>query len=216
MSSNCFVCNDPPNLVGNQFGLIDVCRFACLEHIKQALLSNGEKLYTFLERQLDKSHPFEGSGLNVIVNPVTIQGKRGWCDFFMAGPAILEEVYPSETYFDFFAQHIELVQPFFHAIYQKRDQIDGPKNYLPVIAAIYSEHSGIDDQINALDFIWSSQYAIANELAQRNLSFVQTPEQAAEVFHSTTDMRTTDKGNNQDQFFRMIDRLLELGETRFT
>jgi len=49
----------------------------------------------------------EGSGLNAVLNPVIVDGRRAWADFAGGGYALFEEIHPSRDHFDFVVQHIE-------------------------------------------------------------------------------------------------------------
>jgi len=98
----CFACGAAVDLVP---GLR--ARLACPACKGGArLVVGGALLETVLESS--RPHPLEGSGLNTILNPVEIDGRRGWADFAGGGYAVFEEVLPSADWFDFAVQHSEL------------------------------------------------------------------------------------------------------------
>ena len=79
-------------------------RYACREHCNAAILPSGESLTNFLALHTG-DHQLEGSGLGWLLNPVSIAGTRAWADFAGGGWAVLEEVFASDSQFDFWAQH---------------------------------------------------------------------------------------------------------------
>lgn len=101
----CFICDGTPPLL-DQDGpghWLDP-RLACRDHCDTALLSSGEPLAGFLRRH-SGAHQLEGSGLGWLLNPVHIAGRRVWADFAGGGWAVFEEVFASESQFEFWAQH---------------------------------------------------------------------------------------------------------------
>src|SRR6185503_16409621 len=93
-------------------------RFACARHAMQSILPSGESVAAFLGRRRAASYPLEGSGLNLVVNPVTVDGRRGWNDFAGGGRGVLEEVFPARDYFEFFAQHSWKALPALYVVFQ--------------------------------------------------------------------------------------------------
>lgn len=102
-SSACFVCSVPLSSIS---GLGADLKRACDTCKHRARLTPGNALLTTILHS-SGSHPQEGSGLNAILSPVIIDGRRGWCDFAAGGYAVFKEVATSSDYFDFLAQHIE-------------------------------------------------------------------------------------------------------------
>jgi hypothetical protein len=101
----CFVCEgSPPAFERDGPGHWLSPRYACRDHCHAALLSSGEALASFLSRHAGE-YPLEGSGLGWLLNPVSVAGKRAWADFAGGGWAVLEEVFTSDSQFDFWAQH---------------------------------------------------------------------------------------------------------------
>jgi hypothetical protein len=73
--------------------------------VKAALLPNGESIAGFLGRRAPADYPLEGSGLNYVINPVTIHETRAWLDFHFEWPSVLEEIFPSASYSEYAVQH---------------------------------------------------------------------------------------------------------------
>ncbi len=97
------MCSTPTTVVpGVSFGVASSCN-TCKE---RARLASGNALLTTVMTST-RPYPLEGSGLNAIINPVSIDGHRGWCDFAAGGYAVFEELLRSSDYFDFVVQHVE-------------------------------------------------------------------------------------------------------------
>ena len=101
----CFVCDGtPPPLELDQPGHWLEPRSACCEHKSAAVLLSGESLNGFLTRHRCDV-PLEGSGLSYLLNPVFLSGRRVWADFVGGGWAVFEEVFASDSQFEYWAQH---------------------------------------------------------------------------------------------------------------
>jgi hypothetical protein len=104
MPSNvCFVCSTE---VASIEGLGVVARASCASCKRRArLLAGGSVLGEIIESS--GSGPLEGSRLNVVLNPLKIDGHRCWADFAAGGFVVFEEVFASANEFDFWVQHCE-------------------------------------------------------------------------------------------------------------
>ena len=79
---------------------------ACIQCKGRArLLATNVELSTLLAST--RPYPLEGSGLDVLLNPVMIDGRRAWADFTSGGFAVFREHRRSGDWFDFVVQHVE-------------------------------------------------------------------------------------------------------------
>lgn len=222
----CFVDEAPPLLARERPHQWMTCRRVCDEHKFLALLPNGESLAAFLERRVDRTFPLEGSGLNHLINPVTVNHLRAWCDFHFEIPAIYEEIFPSASYFDFFVQHAEDIQPFFYLFYQTHQKHqDAHKDmhkearkeagsFFATILALRKEHPAAEKYLNDLINLWTLQEALQNELKARRLPWVKSPDQAREIFFIVYE-RLNEETVLADVVNDMLKRLLILAKVRF-
>ncbi|GAB4581768.1 MAG: hypothetical protein Fur0022_45180 [Anaerolineales bacterium] len=210
----CFVGEAPPLLARERPNQWITCRMVCDEHRAFTLLPDGENLAVFLERRVDKTFPLEGSGLNYLINPVTVNGLRAWCDFHFETPAIYEEIFPSQTYFDFFIQHAEDFQPFFHLFFQTYQKLQEPGSFFRTVLAIRKENPVTEKHLNDLINMWTLQEALQNELKVRHLDWVQSPDQAREIFFVVYE-RLNEETVLANVVNDMLKRLVELGQVRF-
>ena len=210
----CFVGEEPPLLTQEYTGRYSICRMACEYHKHQAILASGEKLYDFLERRSDPSQPMEGNGLNYLINPVGILSHRAWCDFHFESPAIYEEVFPSETYFDFFVQHSEDIQSFFLAFYQEYQKIEGPASFFEVLLALRRTEPLTEKFLTLLLNMWNMQNVLQNELKIQGLSFVKSPDHARETILTVFE-QLNEETLQADVVNDMFKRLIKLGDRRF-
>ena len=97
----CFVCGaEAKSFFRSQ------ARAACGAcHHRTRLVVGGASLPAILKTT--RSSPLEGNGLNAVLNPVEIDGRRGWASFFGGSFQVLEEIRPSRDYFEFALQHLE-------------------------------------------------------------------------------------------------------------
>ncbi|MCB9135044.1 MAG: hypothetical protein H6636_06435 [Anaerolineales bacterium] len=210
----CFVDESPPLLAREHPNQWMTCRTACDEHRSLALLPDGENLFAFLARRADKTFPFEGSGFNYLINPVTLKGIRSWCDFHFETPVIYEEIFPSTTYFDFFVQHIEEIQPFFYLFCQTYEKLQESGSFFNTILAIRKENPTTEKYLNDLINMWTLQESLHNELKARRLSWLESPDQAHELFFTVYE-RLNEETVLANVVNDMLERLLELGKVRF-
>lgn len=123
----CFVCAGPLDRGADRPGAWLEPRTLCRAHRDALLLPGGEPLDRFLARRAPASHPLEGSALNYLINPVTVNGKRAWLDFHFEGAAAVEELFRAESYFNFLALHrpafVDLLHAF-HLLRRKEPQED--------------------------------------------------------------------------------------------
>ncbi|HLF91301.1 MAG TPA: hypothetical protein VI451_20320 [Anaerolineales bacterium] len=213
-TSACFVGEAPPLISQEQPNRWYGCRVACDEHKQQALLESGENLYVFLDRREDKTHPLEGSGLNYLINPVGILNHRAWCDFLFETPTIYEEIFSSETYFDFYIQHAEDIEPFFYAFYRKYQKSKRKDSFFEVLLALRKSELATEKYLNLLLNMWNLQLVLQNELKMQGLSWVKSPDHARETFLTVYE-QLNEETLLADVVNDMFKRLVKLGDQRF-
>lgn len=213
-TKTCFVGEPPQRLDRETPGNWLLSRVACHEHKQQATLKSGEKLQDFLARRQDTAHPLEGSGLNYLINPVGILSHRAWCDFHFEGPAIYEEVFLSETYFDFYVQHMEFIQPFFYAFHRAHQKTKNTGGYFETILSLRKETPDAEKHLNDLINMWTLQLSLQNELKIQKLAWVESPDHAQQTFLYVYE-RMNEETVLANVVNDMLFRLVELGEKRF-
>ena len=98
----CFVCR-PPYVAEP---LIDgYPPAACTKCTGRARLVLGDALVADVVRPAEPL-PTEGNLPSFLLNPVVIDGRRGWVDFAEGRYLIFEEVTPSTDFFDYLVQHV--------------------------------------------------------------------------------------------------------------
>jgi len=86
---DCFICQPQPvNLAAEKPYRWLSPALACARHKAEAVLENGQPLALFLTSSDNGGLPPEESGFNYMLNPVFIEGVRGWCDFSVGGLAV--------------------------------------------------------------------------------------------------------------------------------
>lgn len=100
-ASTCFVCGAAHPGDTEQ----TIARAACGRCHARVRLVVGGALLTDLLNSV-RPYPLEGNGLNAVLNPVVIDGRRGWALFAAGTFLVREEVRPSADYFDFCVQHV--------------------------------------------------------------------------------------------------------------
>ena len=76
-SATCFLCGQPAKT-----DFLTISRAACGPcHARTRLVDGGASLPQIL-RTSSRPHPLEGNGLNAVLNPVEIDGHRGWASFY--------------------------------------------------------------------------------------------------------------------------------------
>jgi hypothetical protein len=104
----CFVCGAP-----NSYHL-GRSRMACTACLARTRLVDGGALLSDVLRS--EGGRLEGSTLAFLLNPVEIDGHRGWTDFVAGGVGVHEEVHPSTDMFDFNVQHDLFFGQLIHSI----------------------------------------------------------------------------------------------------
>lgn len=210
----CFVDESPPLLARERPDQWMTCRTACDEHRTLALLPDNENLFSFLARRENKTFPLEGSGLNYLINPITIKGIRAWCDFHFETPVLYEEIFPSNTYFDFYVQHAEDIQAFFYLFYQTHQKLQDTNSFFNTILAIRKENPATEKHLHDLIYMWTLQETLGNELKVRGIPWLASPDQAQEIFYTVYE-RLNEETVLTDVVNDMLRHLIELGTIRF-
>ena len=210
----CFVGEESPLLARERPGRWFACRAVCHDHKLQAILVSGENLHTFLDRRPDKTFPLEGSGLNYLINPVDVEGHRGWCDFHFETPAIYEEVFPSETYFDFYLQHVEDIQPFFFAFYQEYQKVNKKSGFFETLLALRRSEPATEKYLTLLLNMWNLQIVLQHELKMQGLSWVKSPDHARDTVLAVYE-QLNEETLLAEVVNDMFKRLIQLGDQRF-
>ncbi|HRI70540.1 MAG TPA: hypothetical protein PK156_40185 [Polyangium sp.] len=206
--NECFVCTGPRDLALDRPDNWFEPRYACAAHKTDVVLLTGEKLGDFLGRRKPANYPFEGSGLNWVINPGRIGEQRVWFDFFMAGPAVLEEVFPSESYFDFVAQHNSSNVTVMHDIWEEKHRDPNASEIQTVTRTLSKRRPHSGQTFSRLSSLWDQQVAMDAAFANRGNRFVQSPEEAAEFARAHLGKRV----EGTDRFFAKI---IELSRSRF-
>jgi hypothetical protein len=181
--TDCFVCEGPRDLALDRPGAWLEPRYACPTHARAAALPTGEALVAFLGRRRPAGYPLEGSGLNWVINPAKVEAHGAWLDFHFAWPAVIEEVFPSGSYFDFLAQHRPELVTLLHHLSEEdrlREAVPAATSLLRVLARDPSQAGACSN----LSRLWAHQLAVDAALAGRVKPFVETPEEAEAVAHA--------------------------------
>jgi hypothetical protein len=128
--------------------------------------------------------PFEGSGLNYVINPVTIGNVRGFTDWLAGGCAVLEEVFPSRNYVEFCLLHIGRFVDGLFAIHCAL----GKSPNLSIAELICATHARVPDfweRATSLLGNLAQQRRIDAELERRGISAPRTADEAGALFHET-------------------------------
>jgi hypothetical protein len=181
-------------------------RMACAKHSAYAALESEELVEEFLGRHNSNDFPLEGSGLNYFINPVTINGIRGWNDFVAGGRGVIEEVFPSLNYFEFFAQHSLNALDGFYALYERRELLSSEMSFMKVQRDFDTESKQMC--LSNLLFVWDSMRAIQEALIIRGKVNIESPDEVEEVLSAAHDLAA-------DHSVEMVVLLLELGKKRF-
>jgi hypothetical protein len=166
---DCFICQPQPvNLAAEKPYRWLNPALACARHKAEAVLANGQPLALFLTSSDNGGLPPEESGFNYMLNPVFIEGVRGWCDFSAGGLAVHQELFSSQNYFEFYAQHAVTHLDFLYALYRQRAAFAGGFN----VAAFIKLLAGVNEEeaLHRLNLIWQTDQAVRQALAesQRN------------------------------------------------
>ena len=210
----CFVDEEPPLLAREKPGRWYACRTTCDDHKQQAVLEGGENLFTFLDRRQDKTFPLEGSGLNYLINPVKVNGLCGWCDFHFEAPVIYEEVFPCETYFDFYVQHAEDIQPFFYLLYQEYQKVKKKTGFFDLLLALRKSEPSTEKYLTLLLNMWNLQLVLQHHLNVQGLSRVNSPDHARETILTVYE-QLNEETLLAEVVNDMFKRLIQLGDQRF-
>ena len=203
--SACFVCEGPRPRPEEKPYLWLKPRLACSKHSASKVLDNGELVSDFLQRRKTDDYPLEGSGLNYMINPVRIEGVRGWIDFGGGGCAVIEEVFPSRDYFEFYAQHSLKALDGFYALYEKSGSLSTGMsvNKLRSVLDTPAKQWCLTYMLG----VFNSMRGIQEALAARGKAMVESPDEAEELF--------TTSNLNKDYSLELVPLLLELGRVRF-
>jgi hypothetical protein len=181
-------------------------RRACACCTSQARLANGELLSEFLGR----AEILEGSGLNYLLNPVTIAGHRGWSDFVAGWYVVHEEVFPSENYFEFYTQHTPSGIAFLHVVYQYL----GSPTVVPRPADLLTcfQYGGEANTFDRLERIWLTNQLIFAWLCEQRITGLPTP---AEIEALWQDMPLVTPSAAPAAIQAALQRLVVLSRRRF-
>lgn len=212
-SKSCFVCDPRPRDISQESpGHWVTARRACREHCGQAALASGERVDDFLHRDWPADQPpIEGNALNYLLNPVWIDGKKGWCEFVAGHRIVFEEIFPSRNYWEFVAQHCTPEVDFTWAAYSRRDELAGEFGLLELAQTLLATDT-TDGYIHCYQ-IWNRTRALETELERRGITAPRSANEVVELFTATRGQVKADIDLPPVRV--MVARLQELGETRF-
>jgi len=207
--TDCFVCENTPQILTEEkpYQWLKP-RFACLGHRASAVLESGELVEAFLARGKSKEYPLEGSGLNCLINPVSINGIKAWNDFVGGGRAVLEEVFPSHNYFEYFVQHMREPLNVFYALYKDKKSLSDEISLNQLSVHLDTELK--QECFFHLVTLRSSVMNIQKTLTAQGKTRVESPDEIGELF-----LKQEPNRYEFMQFVEMVSFLLELGERRF-
>ncbi len=133
----------------------------CDPHKAAAVLPTGERLSAFLARE--KAMWPEGELYSYLINPVDVEGHRGWLHFKFGGYAILEELFPSADFSEWLAMHWGADR-----LYKIACISGGPE--VMAVRGLYTD--------------WLYLEAVRGELAKRGVEFPRSVGEAYEVVSS--------------------------------
>jgi hypothetical protein len=204
----CFICTpEPLQLDQEQPPQWLLPRRACAYCTSQARLANGELLNQFL----GQAETLEGSGLNYLLNPVTIEGHRGWSDFVAGWYVVQEEIFPSENYFEFYTQHTPSGIAFLHVVYQYLGSMAGEPSAADLLTCF--QYGGEANTFDRLERIWLTNQLISAWLCEQRITGLPTP---AEIEALWQDMPPVTPSAAPAAIQVALQRLVVLARQRFT
>lgn len=206
-SAICFVCSTPVSSI-EELGATS--RASCVSCKGRArLLAGGAVLREILESS--EPDPLEGSGLNVILNPLEIDGLRCGADFAAGGFAVFEEVYPASDHFDFLVQHWE---PWAGAMrvlkLRSRSDPGEPNEVAGLLRDIQTRMTGVD--LEWLLRRWVQTLDASDALAKR--SPIRHADDVYRVLDSLPDRSTLPSDAAASMFARLASLAVSSASTR--
>ena len=181
-------------------------RALCRRHYKVCTLPSGELVGDFMKRW---THDFslEGNDLDFFINPVTVEGYKGWCDFLAGGVVVFEELFPSKSYFEFWTQHAILGRldlfDLLYTLYLRRTESAGD-----LVAALDAKSLG---DLDLVHHAWHQQGQIAQMLLEKGQTLITSPDEIPNLY-SRLDFNPAFDSVSQKAF---IPVLLDLARNRF-
>jgi hypothetical protein len=146
-----------------------------------AILPNGRLVEDFMKPANAGERPAEGSGLEELVNPVTIDGIRGWNEFVAGGWAVAEEIFPSKNLFEYRAQHRTVSVSTLYYVYNR--YADANRNGISDFIADLLKTGNLDE-FHRLSQWWTMSNSIRAELQRREKIHADTIEESIEIYRS--------------------------------
>lgn len=212
-SKSCFVCDPRPReLSGERPGQWLSARRACREHCSRAALASGEPVDDFLRRDWPADRPpIEGNALNYLLNPVWVDGRKGWCEFVAGHRIVFEEIFPARNYWEFVSQHCTPEVDFTYAVHSRRDELTADFGLLELAQTLIATDT-TDGYIHCYQ-IWNRTRALDGEMQRRGITAPRSANEVVELFNSTRGQVQVDI--DLPLVRQMVARLQELGEERF-
>jgi hypothetical protein len=129
---------------------------------------------------LNRVAPLEGSGLNYLLNPVTIAGLKGWSDFVAGWYVVHEEIFTSHNYFEFYTQHIPAGVAFLYVVHQNRPSFAVEPGAADLLTCL--QNGGEATTFDRLERVWLTTQLIAARLKECNISGLPTPAEIKELW----------------------------------
>jgi hypothetical protein len=129
---------------------------------------------------LNRAAPLEGSGLNYLLNPVTIAGLIGWSDFVAGWYIVHEEIFSSHNYFEFYTQHVPAGVAFLYVVYQNRPSFAVKPGAADLLTCL--QNGGEATTFDRLERVWLTTQLIAARLKEGNISSLPTPAEIKELW----------------------------------
>lgn len=203
----CFVCTGRQSLEQEQpYKWLDP-GVACADHARLAVLPSGQSVSAYTDPPGAK-YPLEGPHLSFILNPVSIEGTRGWIEFVAGGAIVVEEIFPSKTYFQFTVQHYPKCVDGLYSLY--RNYRSTP-NIVRMIRRLGRYNAMLDDMIDT----WAFQRGVEIELEKRRVGFPKDSDQLVRVLESV-DLKYSWQNWWRWVFSDIEAVLVKIGEKRFS
>lgn len=153
----------------------------------------------------------EGSGLNAVINPVTINEIRGWLSFAGGGWWVIEEIFPSKSFAEFCIQHTAEYLDTLYRLYEQR--ADFTNNYN---IELFIKFVSNPPDANALGSIFrqmDTARQIKNRLIYSGKDYPESPNEAKALATGLSlNLETAEK----DYIRKFTLELIETGINRFS
>ena len=201
----CFVCQ-PVERIAETPHIWRPVVTACRRHRSGARLPDERLLGDLVA---EAGFPLDGALLSFVLNPVTIDGTKGWVEW--QSGEVWAELFASSSYFEFQVQHRHEDLDALYRLHRRRKVFGAGPSMAGLVSYLCQSGPLAEQELRRLSELWWIDRACRTELEQRRVESARSPHEAVEILR-----RVGSPSLSHDDLVPALDALLRVADRRFS